>query len=234
MREQVPIRKTRRHLPHWEQEGATYFVTFRLADSVPNHLLNEWRTELETWLEFHPQPWDYKTAREYDLRFVEGPEKWLDEGHGECVLRNESAGKIVADALRHFDGEHYHLDAFMVMPNHVHVLVQPKAGHSLSDILHSWKSFSAHAINKALGRNGTLWMEECHERIVRDWDALVDCRAYIEGNPAKLRSGFVLWKTSVPLVRADGPPACPDSRGRLLAWTAEDGCLPRAIGAVTV
>src|SRR5256712_856223 len=76
------IKITRRHLPHWNQDGATYFVTFRLADSVPNALLKQWRNELETWLKFHPPPWDYKTAREYELRFLEGPEKWLDEGHG--------------------------------------------------------------------------------------------------------------------------------------------------------
>ena len=53
----------------------------------------------------------------------------------------------MADALRHFDGERYHLEAFVVMPNHVHVLVQLKPGHSLSEILHSWKSFAVHQIN---------------------------------------------------------------------------------------
>src|SRR5881398_1432527 len=106
------IKIARRHLPHWEQEGATYFVTFRLADSIPNTLLIEWHDELQTWLKFHPRPWDHKTAKEYERRFVDGPEKWLDRGHGECHLRNQRLAAIVANALRHFDRERYRLDAF--------------------------------------------------------------------------------------------------------------------------
>jgi len=188
------IKITRRHLPHWEQEGATYFVTFRLADSIPTTLLIEWRDELQTWLKFHPWPWDRKTAEEYERRFVDGPEKWLDRGLGECHLRNQRLAAIVGDALRHFDIERYWLDAFVVMPNHVHVLVQPKSGHSLSEILHSWKSFSAHAINKALNRKGDFWMEESHDRVVRDTESLGAYRDYIAQNPltAGLQEGEFL------------------------------------------
>src|SRR5438477_1069099 len=188
------IKIARRHLPHWEQEGATYFVTFRLADSIPNTLLTEWHDELQTWLKFHPWPWDHKTAKEYERRFVDGPEKWLDRGLGECHLRNQRLAAIVGDALRHFDIERYWLDAFVVMPNHVHVLVQPKSGHSLSEILHSWKSFSAHAINKALNRKGDFWMEESHDRVVRDTESLGAYRDYIAQNPltAGLQEGEFL------------------------------------------
>ncbi|PYK54482.1 MAG: hypothetical protein DME47_05455, partial [Verrucomicrobia bacterium] len=178
------IKITRRHLPHWEQEGAAYFVTFRLADSIPTTLLTEWRDELQAWLKFHPWPWDHKTAEEYERRFVDGPEKWLDRGLGECHLRNQRLAVIVRDALRHFDRERYWLDAFVVMPNHVHVLVQPKSGYSLSRILHTWKSFSAHAINKALNREGEFWMEESHDRIVRDTESLGAYREYIAQNPS--------------------------------------------------
>src|SRR5213595_8694 len=206
------IKIARRHLPHWEQEGATYFVTFRLADSIPNTLLTEWHDELQTWLKFHPRPWDHKTAKEYERRFVDGPEKWLDRGHGECHLRNQRLAAIVANALRHFDRERYRLDAFVVMPNHVHVLVQPKSGHSLSERLHSWKSFSAHSINKALHRKGDFWMEESHDRMVRDFEELERYRDYIKENPvaAKLGEGeFILelWDDA-----ADGTPAGPTDK----------------------
>src|SRR5437773_1347543 len=206
------IKIARRHLPHWEQEGATYFVTLRLADSIPNTLLTEWHDELQTWLKFHPRPWDHKTAKEYERRFVDGPEKWLDRGHGECHLRNQRLAAIVANALRHFDRERYRLDAFVVMPNHVHVLVQPKSGHSLSEILHSWKSFSAHSINKALHRKGDFWMEESHDRMVRDFEELERYRDYIKENPvaAKLGEGeFILelWDDA-----ADGTPAGPTDK----------------------
>ena len=59
----------RRHLPHWEQPGATYFVTFRLADAVASDVLAQWREERAQWLKLHPHPWDWKTAREYMRRF---------------------------------------------------------------------------------------------------------------------------------------------------------------------
>ena len=213
------IDKSRRHLPHWEQAGCTYFVTFRLSDSIPATQLAECREELRTWHQHNPPPWNYKTFAEYELRFREGPEKWLDQGHGECLLADPAHRAIVAEALRHFDGERYVLDAFVVMPNHVHVLFKPLDGHVMSEILHSWKSFTSTAIHKALGRSGSLWLQESHDRIVRDWDNLVDCRDYIERNPTGLHEGtFSLgmlkvlvkpeWKTGFQPVSEDGLPAC--------------------------
>src|SRR6266550_4245624 len=196
--EHAEINHTRRNLPHWEQEGATYFVTFRLADAVPAELARQWRKELETWRKFNPQPWDAKTSYEYRKRFFESREQWLDQGHGGCVLRNAGAAEIVAEGLRHFDGERYHLDAFVVMPNHVHTIVQPRPGYSLKDILRSWKSYTSRAINKSLERTGSLWMKESFDRIVRDWDALASYRDYIARNPEKagLHEGeFVLSQT---------------------------------------
>jgi carbamoylphosphate synthase large subunit/REP element-mobilizing transposase RayT len=198
--EHATVEMAHRQLPHWEQEGTTYFVTFRLADSVPNTLLNQWRDDLNSWLKFHPRPWDYQTAHDYEIRFQEGPEKWFDENRGDCVLRDHRAAEIVANSLKHFQGERYWVDSFIVMPNHVHVIVQPTTGYALSHILHTWKSFSAHAVNKALGRTGDLWMEESHDRIVRDWESLINYRSYIAANPQKanLRNGgFVFWEGHV-------------------------------------
>ena len=155
-----PIVQRRGHLPHWEQRGATYFVTFRLADSIPADLLAQWKQERATWLKLHPQPWDWKTAREYMRRFEEEREHWLDKGHGACLLRERRAAAIVADSLNHFDQQKYVLDAYVVMPNHVHVLFKPLGENSLADILHSWKSFTAQAVNREIGRAGGLWMHE--------------------------------------------------------------------------
>ena len=176
-----------RNLPHHEQSQATYFVTFRLADSVPQTLLQQWREEQDAWLKFHPKPWDWKTEREYQRRFVEERERWFDRGHGSCVLRDPTAAKIVSEALRFFDGERYHLDAFVVMPNHVHALVQPITNNSLSEILHTWKSFSANEINRATGGREKVWMHESYDHIVRDWEELLNWRRYIAANPEKAR-----------------------------------------------
>ena len=220
----APIDKTRRHLPHWEQDGCTYFITFRLADSLPASELAQWREELEAWHLHHPQPWDFKTFREYELRFRDGPEKWMDQGHGECLLAQPSLRAIVSSSLRHFDGERYVLDSFVVMPNHVHVLVKPLPGHALSEILHSWKSFTTHQINKHLARDGSLWMEESHDRIARDWDNLVDFRDYIEHNPSQLRRDtfeLSLLKTlAKPVYGGNG------QAGRLSALTSETDVFP--------
>jgi carbamoylphosphate synthase large subunit/REP element-mobilizing transposase RayT len=194
------IGTTRRNLPHWQQKNATYFVTFRLADAVPQNILRQWKEELETWRNFHPEPWDVGTKYEYQKRFQDDREHWLDRGHGECILKKSDLAEIVADALRHFDHDRYVLDAFVVMPNHVHVLVRLAEGQPLADVLHSWKSFSAKAINRQLGRSGRIWQEESYDRIVRDWNELVRYRDYIARNPenAKLREGeFVLHADNV-------------------------------------
>ena len=194
------IGKTRRNLPHRQQKDATYFVTFRLADAVPQNILRQWKEELETWRNFHPEPWDVGTKYEYQERFQDGREHWLDRGHGECILKKSDLAEIVANALRHFDHDRYVLDAFVVMPNHVHVLVRLAEGQPLADVLHSWKSFSAKAINRQLGRSGRIWQEESYDRIVRDWNELVRSRDYIARNPenAKLREGeFVLHADNV-------------------------------------
>jgi carbamoylphosphate synthase large subunit/REP element-mobilizing transposase RayT len=210
--QQNEVIQTRRNLPHWEQSGVTYFITFRLADAVPVSLRRQWQEELAHWQKFHPQPWNSATAYEYQERFIEARERWLDQGHGSCLLRRSEIAQIMADALTHFDGERYWLDAFVAMPNHVHALVQPREGHTLPEILSSWKSFAADKIGQVVGGNGTIWQDESFDRIVRDWEELQKYRAYIERNPenAGLRSGeFVLGLPKV-LVREDeagGTPA---------------------------
>jgi len=179
------IEITSRNLPHWRQTGAAYFVTFRLADAVPATLLREWKEELKTWLKFHPEPWDARTMHEYQRRFQESREEWLDRGHGSCLLREESAAEIVAGALKHFQGTRYLLDAFVVMPNHVHALLLPLNGHSLSEILHSWKSFTGKALKRRSGKQEIVWQDENYDRIVRDEKELQHFRDYIECNPSK-------------------------------------------------
>ncbi|MDQ3116555.1 MAG: carbamoyl-phosphate synthase large subunit, partial [Verrucomicrobiota bacterium] len=179
--------RTRRNLPHWEQPGATYFVTFRLADAVPAELQQQWREELASWLKHHPEPWDAKTAFEHHRRFIQSREEWFDHGSGSCLLRNPAVAQIVAQALRHFDGDRYQLDAFVVMPNHVHALVQTEEKGTLSEVLHSWKSFSAKEINRSLGRSGPLWQDESFDRMVRDYDELERYREYVAANPAKAK-----------------------------------------------
>jgi carbamoylphosphate synthase large subunit/REP element-mobilizing transposase RayT len=217
----------RRHLPHWEQKGATYFVTFRLADAVPAEVLAGWREERERWLKFHPQPWDWKTSREFIRLNEENREQWLDQGHGRCLLREPNFAKTVVEALLRFHGERYLLDDFVVMPNHVHLLVKPLGKHTLTEILRAWKSFTAKAVNQLAGREGALWMAESFDTIVRDLKHLAGTRDYIAQNPAKARlveGEYVLARRSVLLSdSATGQLAVPESRraGRPSAESGE-------------
>ena len=182
------------NLPHWQQENVWYFITFRLADSIPKEVVEAIKSEREAWLKKHSglnrskdasDTFSKEELKEYYRLFSERIENLLNSGKGSCVLKDEKIAKIVADALLHFDNQRYVLDEWVIMPNHVHVLVKLLGEYKLPDILHSWKSFTANEINKATGKKGQLWMHESYDHIVRNEKALHAIRNYIRQNPAK-------------------------------------------------
>lgn len=179
------ITQHERNLPHWQQGDVTQFVTWRLADSLPVVKWKAWEEEFEIWLRFHPAPWDEKTQTEYNEGFGLRVEAWLDAGHGECLLRQPKSAAIVASALEHFDEDRYRLLGYVIMPNHVHVLFTPLWNHALSAILHSWKSFTAKALNRHLGKTGTVWQDEYWDTMVRSEKHLLHLVQYLESNPRK-------------------------------------------------
>jgi leucyl-tRNA synthetase/REP element-mobilizing transposase RayT len=195
------IQKHQPHiLPHWQQDSKLYFVTWRLADSLPAEKLNEWTNERNAWLTHNPEPWTDTIEQEYHEKFSQSIDQWLDAGSGECVLKDPTIAKIVSDALLDFDGDRYLIDSFVVMPNHVHAMFRLAPGIKLEDVLQSWKSFTAKSINKVLGLEGTLWQREYWDRMVRDADHRANILDYIAKNPerAKLNEGeFILYSRDV-------------------------------------
>jgi putative transposase len=194
------IRFTANRVPHWQQQGAVYFVTFRLADAVPRRLRTEWEYEREAWLRVHPEPWTAETEREYHVRFSGAMERWLDAGHGSCVLRRNNCAAFVAEALRHFDGARLAIISAVVMPNHVHALFVQKADWPLEELLRSWKSFSSRKINSLLGRDGSLWQRDYFDRLVRDEKHFANCVRYIRRNPGKVhlqRGEYILYESEL-------------------------------------
>ena len=190
-----PIEKHRINLPHWQQGEAWQFVTWRLADSLPEEVVRRLVLDRRLWLEKHPQPWSDETRREYGRRFTMRFEALLDDAHGSCVLKRTVLRSHVTGTLHHFDGERYQLNCYVVMPNHVHVLFRPLGEHRMADILQSWKRYSAREINKALGRTGTLWQREYWDRLVRSQKHFDWARTYILKNPGKLPTGtFSVWQ----------------------------------------
>jgi REP element-mobilizing transposase RayT len=175
----------RRHLPHWSQPGRIYFVTFRLADSIPAARLAELRRERQAWCRAHPEPYTPAQWQEYHKLFSARIEQWLDQCIGSCLLADSSCAEIVAEAMEASDGQRYHLDQWVIMPNHVHVLVATKEPFVLKKVLQAWKSFTSHAINRYLSRQGQLWQRESFDHLVRGPAHLDRFRRYIRDNPAK-------------------------------------------------
>ncbi|HKK17565.1 MAG TPA: transposase [Opitutales bacterium] len=179
------------NLPHWQQGKVMVFATWRLADSLSAGKLEQLRRERKLWLLENSQPWNERQANEYRELFSRRIESWLDAGQGSCCLRKAELRQIVFDGFKHFDGQRYGLDSFVIMPNHVHVLFYPIAKHQMQKILYSWKSFTAKQINAAIGRKGPLWAEDYWDRLIRNSAHLEACRRYILRNPVKanLRAG---------------------------------------------
>ena len=185
-------------LPHWRQWGSTYFVTSRLADSIPAPLRAEWQAKRDAWLSTHgvaePESLSEQERREYHREFTAAFHALLDSGQGECLLARADCANILAARLIAGHDRAYRLDAWVIMPNHIHALVEPGKETTLGEILRSWKGGSARVINVILGKQGTLWQREPFDHIVRSGEQLEHFRRYIAQNPIKagLRNGYTL------------------------------------------
>jgi REP element-mobilizing transposase RayT len=157
--------------PHRDAPGLTQFVTFCLADSLPASRQGEWAALL---------------ALEDDREPQRQLEAYLDHGFGECWLRRPDLAALVEDAFRFFHGNRYDLRAWVVMPNHAHVLVHI-TGTPLSQVVHSWKRHTAREANRPLGRSGAFWAEDCLDTYMRDAAHEMRARRYLDNNPVKAR-----------------------------------------------
>ena len=167
---------SRGYLPHFDGGEIPQFITLRLADSMPQELLDRWREELSREQNIN-----------VDAALRKRIELFLDQGYGECYLRDSRVAESVQNSFLFFDGERYRLTAWVIMPNHAHMLLTPCAGQELSDILHSLKSYTANEANKLLQRSGQFWQPESFDRWVRDANHFAKVIAYIENNPVKAR-----------------------------------------------
>jgi REP element-mobilizing transposase RayT len=186
--------RTRGRLPHWETEEATYFVTFRLFDSLPRPAVQAYEFERRDILERARQAkrelsqWEHRRLKQI---FAQKIDRFLNTGRGACYLREPRVAGTVAEAFRHFDGKRYRLIAWCIMPNHVHVVFGVLPSHELAEIVHSWKSFTAQQANRLLGRTGEFWQREYYDHLVRDSAELKRVISYVVENPRK--SGLNNW-----------------------------------------
>ncbi len=178
-----------RNLPHVGQSSTLVFVTFRLADSLPQSALDDMASFREEWLKEHPEPWDEATRSEWHSASFARIEKRLDAGHGSCLLADSRLRKVVEGALEFFNGQdarcpnaRYRLHAYVVMPNHVHVLMELFDGEDLAKVVQSWKSFTAKELNRLTGSNGRVWMAEYYDRLIRNAEHYENTIRYIREN----------------------------------------------------
>ena len=183
-----------RRLPHWEVEGAVYFVTFRLADSLPRQALQklDWeRKDIQATASKMGRGLTASERRRMEQLQSHCVERTLDTGAGKCFLKDTGIARVVVNAIKEFDGSRYRLFAWSVMPNHVHVLFQTIGTRPLAGILHSWKSFSAKAANQILGRSGEFWQREYYDHLIRDVAEFDRAMQYVIENPSK--AGLKNW-----------------------------------------
>lgn len=169
-----------KYLPHFDSPGVQQYITYRLADSLPAERKGEWESIL---------------AVEDDLEKQRQLECYLDLGYGACHLRDRRIAQVVQEGLWHNDGVAYRLLAWVVMPNHVHALIEVWQ-KPLGELLKAWKGYTAKEANKILCREGTFWQDDFFDRYIRDEDHFRRAVRYIENNPVK--AGLVRMATEWP------------------------------------
>ena len=164
---------TRGFLPHWDVPGATQFLTWRLADSLPAEVFARLADEHRS-PELRPKLW--KRVDEF-----------LDGGAGECVLQNPVAANILAERLLADHGTLYVLHAFVIMPNHVHVVLTISPDIRLAPLVKTLKGGSSLSINRAIRRTGRLWQPDYFDRLIRSDEHFRRTVEYVHWNPVKAR-----------------------------------------------
>ncbi len=209
---------SRGYLPHFECNEVIQHVTFHLADSLPKDVVERMDEELRS---LPTEEQDTERRRRVDA--------WIDAGHGLCVLREPAIAEMVQDSFFFFDDQHYRLLAWVIMPNHVHVLFQPINNWTVSKIVASWKKFTARRVSDFLranpdadleigGHRGKrIWHREYWDRYIRDETHFCRTIEYIHQNPVK--AGLVEkpeeWRwSSAPILYENADREIGDPRGK--------------------
>ncbi|PWT93764.1 MAG: hypothetical protein C5B54_01365 [Acidobacteria bacterium] len=154
------IYRTRGYLPHLEVPGATYFLTLRLAGTLPQSVIDSIEFEIRSLSQISNRPMTKMEKIRLDHLKSTRIQEYLDNGYGECWLDQKDVAEVVQEAIRHHHGTRYVSHASCIMPNHLHWILTPKQARGfrkndsmLIPVLQSFKSYTAHAANKILNRN---------------------------------------------------------------------------------
>ena len=212
---------SRGYLPHVKREGAEYFVTFRLADSLPKEILLRYEGErAERLRALHEAVRRGITSADTEeiinRDFPRQVERQLDQGAGACHLRRPEIAELMAGALKFFHEQRYLLREWVVMPNHVHVLVWPMPNHTVSELVKSWKQFTSLRAKRMLGLpEGRFWQPEPFDHWIRNDVERARIARYVRNNPvtARLCVRPEDWRWSSAWIEENRPDA-----GSLKPW----------------
>ena len=179
---------SRGYLPHLDAARAIQHVTFHLADSLPRDALARMQAEVDLLPE--DRRVRERRRRIHDL---------LDSGHGACLLKRPDCAGVVQDALLFGDGDRYRLLAWVVMPNHVHVLIEQQDLWPLAKVVQSWKRHTARQIHRlghhlvglpaiwqrGLARRGFHSVKRVAKVLVQAW-ATRPCRCFRLAAPPRI------------------------------------------------
>jgi REP element-mobilizing transposase RayT len=167
---------SRGYLPHFDGRELPQFITLHLADSVPMKVIAAWKQELTS-----------KNSAQDKMVLQSRIERYADAGYGKAYLKDRRLAEMVQEALLGDDGKKYRLWAWVIMPNHAHILTTRFADYSMANIMQSFKSLTSHKVNKLLNRSGQFWMLDYFDRYIRNADHFYKTLQYIESNPVKAR-----------------------------------------------
>jgi len=170
--------KNRGYIPHFDAGEIVQFISIRLYDAVPSHLIDFWKEQLQ-W----PKG---VVAPETVIKLTRLIDKYADAGYGQCFFRRPEISLLVVEKLLYHDNRDFRLLGWTVMPNHVHFMMILLGKAILSKIMHSIKSYIAHQANKILNRSGEFWQREYHDRYIRSMSHFIYARNYILNNPQKI------------------------------------------------
>lgn len=179
----APIESWSRDLPHLSQSGKIQFVTFHLGDSIPRDVREEIISQKKHFLSQHPQPWSTEIKILYTKLFSRKVERYLDSGYGSCLFNNSRYRNIMSEALNIGHPELYNLLAYVIMPNHVHLLAIEYEEKSLKRHIGNIRRYTSTKINQMLNRKGSLWDKEPFDTLVRNEGHYYNCLNYILRNP---------------------------------------------------
>jgi REP element-mobilizing transposase RayT len=169
-------------LPHWEVVDGRYFVTLRLANSLPHRVAEDLATILKDASE--------QNYLKRSRRYFRELEHWLAANHGELHLEDEAIATMIMDGIAHYEQLGYwHVSAAVVMPNHLHALLHCET-LGLSQVMKRFKQYTAREANRKLDRKGKrFWQREWFDhwsRSAQEDDRII---SYIRNNP--VRAGLV-------------------------------------------